>query len=154
MLKTPVNQNTDSKILEYFKETEVELQFENSTFSQLLENILKLRIEVGKLVITPYCDFAQKKKKDVLYLPILIVEDDFKNKNKLFKTNVNFLDLHNGKYIAYIVSMYNVCDLEKLGHKMYPFYLSKEYVNEIQINVANNISRIGTTILDYHKEEV
>lgn len=154
LLQTPVNKNTDSKILEYFKETEVELQFENSTFSQLLENILELRIEVGKLVITPYCDFAQKKKKDVLYLPILIVEDDFKNKNKLFKTNVNFLDLHNGKYIAYIVSKYNVCDLEKLGNQMYPFYLSKEYVNEIQINVANNISRIGTTILDYHKEEV
>lgn len=156
LLQTPINLEikNDSKILDHFKEIEVELPLDTSTLGQVLENILRLKIEVGKLIITPYCDFAQKKKKDVLYLPILIVEDDFKNKNKLFKPNVNFLDLHNGKYIAYIVSMYNVCNVEKLGHQMYSFYLSKEYVNEIQINVANNISRIGTTILDYRKEEV
>lgn len=121
--------------------------------NQILADIIDKKIEIGNLVITPYCDFAQSKKKDVLYLPILIVNDEF-NMNKfyrLFKRNVKYQDLHRGKYLVYLPSMYNVCDLEKLGNQKHHFYLSKEYVNEIQINVANNISRIGTTILDYNE---
>lgn len=155
LLGTTINQETDSRILDFLEPILGELSLENSyTLDRLLEDILDSKIEIGKLIITPYCDFAQGKKAEILYLPILIIEDNFENRNKLFKSNVNFQDLHNGKYLAYIASMYNVCEITSLGQEMYSFYLSKEYVNEIQINVANNISRIGTTILDYHRDEV
>lgn len=108
----------------------------------------KEKIELGKLVITPYCDFAQNKKKEILYLPIIIIEHEFNRRSKLFKKNIYYLNLYNGRYIAYNPSMYNVCKLDELAEDKYQFYISKEYVNEIQINIANNISRIGTTIIE------
>ena len=149
LLDTPTNKVTD---LAYFDFPNSRLDKLSSDTDSILNKEfvyeLKSKIEIGKLIITPYCDFAQEKKDDVLYLPILIIEDKFENRKKLFKNNVKFQDLHNGKYLAYIASMYSVCSLESLGNDTYSFYISKEYINEIQINVANNISRIGTTIID------
>ena len=140
-LKIPPNSDLENLLKKYTLD-------KPTTLNTVLENNLYSNIVYGKLIITPYCDFANEKKKDILYLPILIITHNFKARNKLFKPNVKYLNLHNGDYIAYNPSMYNVCTLDDLGNNKHEFYISKEYVNEIQINVANNISRIGTKIIE------
>lgn len=114
-------------------------------------NQLSYSVEIGRLIVTPYCDFAHGKKSEILYLEVLIIDDfnhDIEKIKKTFKKNVEIRNLHNDKFIIYIPSQYKLCKLDDIGDELYKFYISKEYVNEIQIKVANSISRIGTTIIE------
>lgn len=101
----------------------------------------------GDLIITPYCDYANEKRKNILYLPVLIIQLENANKKKfnVFKPNIKLLDLCNNLFIAYKVSELREKELnENQVTSLCDFYLNKEFVNEIQINVANNLTRIGT----------
>ena len=88
------------------------------------------------------------EKNEILYLPVLIVKKREDNKNSFFKSNIKKIDLRNGNLLLYNPSTYCVSDLDDMISETYDYYLDKEYVNEVQINVANSISRIGTTIIE------
>lgn len=106
--------------------------------------------KAGELIITPYCDYATKKRESILYLPILIIysPETCKKVKGSLKQNINLLDLYNGMFIAYKVKELSVKELS-VEHvtSLFDFYLNKEFVNEIQINVANDLTRIGTTTI-------
>ena len=106
------------------------------------------------MLITPFCDFAHSKKKDVFYLPVILLEynkEGEKLKGFLNKSPaIHSIDLNDGRYLIYKENMYNVDDFEKIRGTKQEFYLTKETVNEIQINVAKNISRIGISTIEMH----
>lgn len=149
LIEIRVNDDNIDIIREYF-DNNIEYETDEKLSSIITKQLIS-SVEVGRLIVTPYCDFAHGKKSDVLYLEILIL-NDFNHRtedvNKMLKPNVNLINLHNGKFIMYIPSQYKICDLKDIGKDPYKFYIRKEYVNEIQINVANSISRIGTTIIE------
>lgn len=149
LIEIRVNDENIDIVREYFGNN---IEYEtNEKLSSIITKQLLSSVKVGRLIITPYCDFAHEKKLDVLYLEILILSDFNRRKedvNRMLKPNVNLINLHNGKFIMYIPSQYKLCELKDIGKELYKFYISKEYVNEIQINIANSISRIGTTIIE------
>lgn len=108
----------------------------------------------GNMLITPFCDFAHGKKKDVFYLPVILLEynkEGEKLKGFLNKSpTIHYIDLNDDRYLIYQENMYNVDIFETMGETKLEFYLTKETVNEIQINVAKNISRIGISTIDIH----
>lgn len=152
LMNSIIDDNNYVKIVNYLNRRTTGLNVNKcSSVNDNLNELLLNNVKMGKLIITPYCDFAHGKKSDVLYLDVLILNGlnhSIKEIRKMFKKNVNIVNLHNGKFIMYIPSQYKLCDLKYVGKELYKFYISKEYVNEIQINVANSISRIGTTIIE------
>lgn len=108
----------------------------------------------GNMLITPFCDFAHNKKEDVFYLPVMLLE--YNNGGEQLKgllnksPTIHCIDLNDGRYLIYKENMYNVDSFETMGETKLEFYLTKETVNEIQINVAKNISRIGISTIDIH----
>lgn len=120
----------------------------HDSVGEALNKIFLKNVELGMLIITPYCDFVNNKKNEILYLPVLIVKKREDNKNSFFKSNIKKIDLRNGNLLLYNPSTYCVSDLDDMISETYDYYLDKEYVNEVQINVANSISRIGTTIIE------
>lgn len=149
LIKQVIDDNNYNDILSYFEKNFINFNVNKSgSVGETLNTTLLNNVELGNLVITPYCDFVNNKKSEILYLPVLIVNKRKDNKNTFIKRNIKKIDLHNGKLLLYNPSAYCVCDLDDMESEFYNYYIDKEYVNEAQINVANNISRIGTTIID------
>lgn len=149
LLSLKINEDNRKKVSGHFEE--ITTGFKIDEFDSVRNIINKQfmdNVQFGNLIITPYCDFANNKKDGLLYLPVMIVSMSKSDKKSIFKKNIELLDLHNGKLLLYNPSTYCVRDLVDLKSKTYNYYISKEYVNEIQINVANSISRIGTTIIE------
>lgn len=149
LINMVIDDNNYEEIFSHFNKIISDLNINKfDSVGDTLDKILLNNVQLGKLIITPYCDFANNKKNEVLFLPELIVSKKKDNKNNFVKKNIKKLDLYNGKLLLYIPSTYSVCGFDDIKTETYNYYIDKEYVNEIQINVANNISRIGTTIIE------
>lgn len=165
-IKNILKQMKKDELTKYFREIKPEdienLSQKNSDNDPIKENLdyflydnnQSSKCTFGNMLITPFCDFAHSKKKDVFYLPVILLEynkEGEKLKGFLNKSPaIHSIDLNDGRYLIYKENMYNVDDFEKIRGTKQEFYLTKETVNEIQINVAKNISRIGISTIEMH----
>lgn len=120
------------------------------------ENVLeKVEVDFGRVLVTPFCDYSNGKHFSHLSLPLLqlrfIDRPSTKRSEiiKCIKPNYNKIRITNDLFIVYEPRhiLTGEKKLELKSNQIFPYYLAKEVVNEIQSQIGASINRVGISSL-------
>ncbi|MEA4821786.1 MAG: hypothetical protein VB122_06125 [Erysipelotrichales bacterium] len=132
---------------------------------------------LGDLYVTPFCDYANNKRKNIILLPVVIIftDNDLKsfkkyltspaveikqikwkhikdNKVELEKiADEELMDCDTNVYICFKPNTVYTEETKDVKRHHYNFYISKDMVNEIQQSVSNNLNRMGMLLMNIPK---